>query len=446
MKHLLKIDFNRLPDLFNKKFLLLLVPVFFALMIIPTFAYSQLVDKSIKANQKEFFYFDPMIFYSSEEFKPRLDAYIEIPLENLQFKKNYDTKLYDASINYTIKITNSANEVVVNESISDFVTTDKDMQKNLDESAKYIVKEYYLNPGSYSIEVSLTDINTKKDKVLKKNLSVIDYSRKDISFSDIMLVSNLKQENGKKVITPLVDKNIDNIKDLFLFFEIYNSKNENLTNIYSYQVTDNKNNIIEKGDFTYTLTPGINKHFEKVQTKNMIYGDYKLEISDKLNGEILASKDFFNRMIGIPVNLKNLDLLIDQMIYIATSDEMEKIRRSTSGDSRQKSFIEFWKSKDPSPGTSRNELMIEYYKRINTANERYSHYIDGWKTDMGMVFIIFGEPNNIERFPFTENTKPYEVWDFYSLNKQFIFVDESGFGDYKLTNPIWDQERTKIRY
>lgn len=446
MKHFLKFNFKKLTDFLFKKIQLPFLPVVFTVLMLPSFTFSQLVDQTIRGNQKEFFYFDPMIFYSSDEFKPRLDAYIEIPLENLQFKKNYNTKLYDASINYTIKITNSTNEVVVNESISDYVSTNKDMQKNLDESAKYIVKEYYLNPGNYKIEVSLTDINTKKDKVINKNLSVNDYSRKDVSFSDIMLVSKLKQENGKKVITPLVDKNIDNIKDLFLFFEIYNSKNENLTNIFSYKVTDNKNNIIEKGDFTYTLIPGINKHFEKVQTKNMIYGDYKLEISDKINGEILASKDFFNRMIGIPVNLKNLDLLIDQMIYIASSDDINKIRRSAAGDERQKSFIEFWKSKDPSPGTSRNELMIEYYKRINTANERYSHYIDGWKTDMGMVYIIFGEPNNIERYPFTENTKPYEIWDFYSLNKQFIFVDESGFGDYKLTNPIWDEERTKIRF
>jgi len=414
--------------------------------IYPEKVFSQLVDNSIKPNEKEFFYFDPMIFYSAQEFKPRLDAYIEIPLDNLQFKKNYTTKMYDASIVYSIKITNSSKEVVINESISDYVTTDKNMQKNLGESAKFIVKEYFLNPGTYDIEVSLTDINTKKEKVVNQKIKVSDYSEKEVSFSDIMLVSKLKQENGKKVITPLVDKNIDNITELFLFFEIYNSKNENVSNSYAYKITDSKSNVIEKGLLTYTISPGINKFFEKIKTNNLIYGDYKLEITDNIKGEKLAEKLFSNKMIGIPVNLKNLDLLVDQLIYIATSDEIDKIRKSSSSEIKQKNFILFWKSKDPSPGTSRNELMLEYYKRINTANERYSHYIDGWKTDMGMVYIIFGEPSNIERFPFTENTKPYEIWDFYSLNKQFIFMDESGFGDYKLTNPIWDQDKTKIRF
>ena len=43
-----------------------------------------------------------------------------------------------------------------------------------------------------------------------------------------------------------------------------------------------------------------------------------------------------------------------------------------------------------------------------------------------------------------ENTKPYEIWEFYNDNRQFIFVDDTGFGDYKLMTPIWDEDRTKI--
>ena len=64
---------------------------------------------------------------------------------------------------------------------------------------------------------------------------------------------------------------------------------------------------------------------------------------------------------------------------------------------------------------------------------------------MGMVYIIYGEPNTIERYPFTENTKPYEIWQYYSANKEFIYVDETGFGDYKLAIPIWDNDRNTIQ-
>ena len=38
--------------------------------------------------------------------------------------------MYDASVNYTVKITNSANEVVINESISDYVGTSKKIRRS----------------------------------------------------------------------------------------------------------------------------------------------------------------------------------------------------------------------------------------------------------------------------------------------------------------------------
>ena len=406
---------------------------------------SQLKDNKIKETEKEFFFVDPMVFYSRDQMKARLDVYLEIPLENLQFKKNSSTKQYDASISYTIKITNSSGEIVSNESIKDFISTSKSDQKKLDESAKFIVKEFYLNPGIYALDVSLSDINTKKEKTSKDRVTIIDFAVKNISFSDIMLVSNLKVENGKKIITPLIDKNIDNLKEIYLFFEIYNSQNKEVKNYFSYKISDLKGKAFEKGEYEYNLAPGINKFFEKIPTKDLVFGSYKIEIKDKSNGELIAEKEFTNKLNGIPVNMKDLNLLIDQMLYIATGEELSKIKNASTDELKEKYFIEFWRGKDPNPYTHRNEYMGDYYKRIDIANERYTHWIDGWKTDMGMIFIVYGEPSNIERYPFTENTKPYEIWQYYSSNKEFIFVDESGFGVYKLTIPIWDVNGTRIR-
>ena len=406
---------------------------------------QELEDKSIKKVEKDFFFVDPMVFYSKDQMKARLDVYLEIPLENLQFKKNYTSKLYDASISYVIKITNSSGEIVSNESIKDFITTSKAEQKKLDESAKFIVKEFYLNPGNYNIEVSLTDINTKKEKSKKDKIDIIDYAGKSISFSDIMLVSNLKIENGKKIITPLIDKNIDNLKEIFLFFEIYNSENKEVTNNFSYKITDLKGKDFEKGEYEYKLAPGINKFFEKIPTINLVFGSYRIEIKNKSNGELIAEKEFTNKLNGFPVNMKDMNLLIDQLLYIATGEELSKIKNAPTDELKEKYFIEFWRGKDPNPYTHKNEYMGDYYKRIEIANERYTHWIDGWKTDMGMIYIVYGEPSNIERYPFTENTKPYEIWQYYSSNKEFIFVDDTGFGDYKLMIPIWDVNGTRIR-
>jgi hypothetical protein len=82
--------------------------------------------------------------------------------------------------------------------------------------------------------------------------------------------------------------------------------------------------------------------------------------------------------------------------------------------------------------------MEQYYARVEYANKHFSHFQEGWRTDMGMVYITFGPPNNVERHPFDIDSKPYEIWAYYDLNYQFVFVDQTGFGDYRLITPIWE--------
>ena len=62
-------------------------------------------------------------------------------------------------------------------------------------------------------------------------------------------------------------------------------------------------------------------------------------------------------------------------------------------------------------------------------------------SDIGLVYVIFGAQSNIERHPYDMDAKPYEIWDYYDDNKQFVFVDNTGFGDYRLITPIWDTFR-----
>ncbi len=59
---------------------------------------------------------------------------------------------------------------------------------------------------------------------------------------------------------------------------------------------------------------------------------------------------------------------------------------------------------------------------------------EGWKTDRGRVYIMYGEPNEIERYPNQTQTRPYEIWSYYDLEGgvRFVFGDITGFADYQL--------------
>jgi GWxTD domain-containing protein len=155
-------------------------------------------------------------------------------------------------------------------------------------------------------------------------------------------------------------------------------------------------------------------------------------------------RTFTVRWSGMPVEVEDIDLAIDQMQYVLDEDAIYEMKEQEPALKREM-WLAFWKKRDPTPESEKNELMEEYYSRVTFANRQFTHYTDGWKSDRGMVYIIFGPPSNIERRPFENNSKPYEVWTYYEQNREFVFVDASGFGDYKLQTPIWDDYETRVR-
>jgi GWxTD domain-containing protein len=167
-------------------------------------------------------------------------------------------------------------------------------------------------------------------------------------------------------------------------------------------------------------------------------GRYKLELTvGEGKDAVKKFKDMSIHWMDMPSQATDLDQAIEQLLYIAKGREIKKMKK-LEGDEKMAAFKDFWKQMDPTPGTDGNELMDEYYRRVDYANRNYSTFRPGWKTDRGMVYIILGPPNEVERHPFESDSKPYEVWTYYTVNRYFVFVDYSGFGDYRLEGQFWD--------
>jgi GWxTD domain-containing protein len=123
---------------------------------------------------------------------------------------------------------------------------------------------------------------------------------------------------------------------------------------------------------------------------------------------------------------------VEQLRYIASPEEMNKLKE-TKEEERLQAWIDFWRAKDPTPQTVENELQEEYYRRLAYANANFGIFQrEGWTTDMGRIYIIYGHPDEVERHPFERETKPYQIWYYYQRNIQIIFVDESGYGEYEI--------------
>jgi hypothetical protein len=85
--------------------------------------------------------------------------------------------------------------------------------------------------------------------------------------------------------------------------------------------------------------------------------------------------------------------------------------------------------------------MDEYYKRVAYAIIHFDSFVDGWETDMGMIYIIFGAPDDIERSVLSQVQNTTEIWYYYQIQESFIFIDKDGFGNFRLSTPFLGYKR-----
>lgn len=141
---------------------------------------------------------------------------------------------------------------------------------------------------------------------------------------------------------------------------------------------------------------------------------------------------FDARWLDMPTSLYDLDLSTEPLQFILTKDDYSKLRGG-GRETRIRKFDEFWKKKDTTPLTAYNEVMHEFYRRVDFAfiAFRTMREINGAITDRGRIYILFGKPTSTERTLITGGA-PKEIWKYGSINKIFTFEDPSKQGNYKL--------------
>jgi GWxTD domain-containing protein len=415
-----------------------------ALLLVQVATAQVEVTEGLIGNAASPFDVDAISFMSDSTNASRLDIYVAIPYEQLSFVKKGES--FTASYEMTIAITDSSN-ALVNERLWTREISVPSFEQSVASGASNIEQRIMvLSPGRYRIAVICRDLESRLTRRVYKQLLIPDYRKPGLQLSDIMLIAKLaEKEDGKKTIKPSISANVVDIPaPLHIFFEAYNFSTPDTLHFIT-TVFNAKNEKLYQADTMLYLGSTRNKLFLRVDHSNLAIGDYKMFVhaysrntNPTVNSLANTSRPFLVRWAGLPKSVKDIDIAIEQLRYIAKEHEIEHIKAAATAEEKQKRFFEYWKKKDPNPNTLRNERMEEHYARVEYANKHFKHYIEGWRTDMGMVYIIFGAPSNVERHPFDSDAKPYETWSYYELNYTFTFVDQTGFGDYRLTTPIWD--------
>ncbi|MHB8259597.1 MAG: GWxTD domain-containing protein [Bacteroidia bacterium] len=86
--------------------------------------------------------------------------------------------------------------------------------------------------------------------------------------------------------------------------------------------------------------------------------------------------------------------------FILSKDEFQKMMNAPD---KQASIDKFWLDIAGNKDHAK-ELIKCYYNRVQDANTFFTSHLEGWKTDMGMIYIVFGSPTK------TYKTKQMETW------------------------------------
>jgi GWxTD domain-containing protein len=112
--------------------------------------------------------------------------------------------------------------------------------------------------------------------------------------------------------------------------------------------------------------------------------------------------------------LGRLETLLGPLIYITTKDENEKLLQA-GGDKKKFDPVILGITGNSERAKT---FMRSYFKRVEFANKQFTSYKEGWKTDRGMVYIIYGAPDVVYI------SEGREVWEYRGerLSQRFQFI------------------------
>ena len=296
-------------------------------------------------------------------------------------------------------------------------------------------KNFAVEFGNYKVSVTVTDPTSGKS-VTRTDDIVIPHPGSGPYLSDIVIFGK-DNEDTSQAWQPLttydISKTIDSLRFLV---QLNNDKGEvEFMTQLSFFRTDTSyaarlhylSQRIETGahdGFFYQDETVIDQNLSSLSgSGHQLYeftyprpprGNYRfimklINHSNNNNGNTYKARDFGVKSENYP-QLKTARELTRPLIYLMDEKKYKQMLKISEPDSLKVAVDHFWLSNIEDEQEALEVLQL-YYERVEEANKQFSNFKEGWKTDPGMVYILFGPPwYNLTR----GNTM---IW-YYSFNRQ----------------------------
>jgi GWxTD domain-containing protein len=291
-------------------------------------------------------------------------------------------------------------------------------------------------PGSYDLRISTEDLDSQEESSSSQRITVPDHSRVPVGFADLEL--GVADSAGR--FTPVPTRRLGmNVALLAARAVLFDRRPGNWPRRYSFRhrIRDDHGEELLAGVEEVTLQHSADPVVIRPTRPDLFLGTYVFEVELAEGQSKWRVERSFEVEESGPPRGKEFERMLEPLAFIAEPGEIEALR-ALAPEQQTRGWEEFWRRRDPTPETPRNEAMLEFFRRVHYAEEHFQGYGPGWRSDMGRVYIKYGPPDQVETRPATAQTAPLEIWYYNRPYRRLVFEDREGFGRYVLRTGVAD--------
>jgi len=394
---------------------------------------------------------DYAIFPAENPEQLRLEIYYQIYNYALEFAPDSGRFKADYVVNVRVLDEDKVPAKTFNEEKS-VTVSDMDRARS---STDYRVNQlsFDLDPGKYKVEFTLQVIGSRPVTSRDFDVKLEKFDSKYPKLSDIELVqaAGTIQEGqnpgpfrkGDLMVVPSLNGAFggDENGRMFFYLEIHRGSDSSEAVTVETLLRGEDEGMVYRDSLTTPLAEPITRQLREISLADYPPDSYELTVS--LHGRRYRELDKKSAEFRVPwtqyaILRWNYDTALDQLEVIADRKDVKPLRKIEDLAARKEAIEKFWAERDPDKTTPVNELQVVFYRRVDKANRLFSILRrDGWRTDRGRVLIRYGEPDQIDDYPFSMDRRPYQEWHYYRSGRyrKFVFVDYNEDGDYRLQYP-----------
>lgn len=284
-------------------------------------------------------------------------------------------------------------------------------------------EEIKIKPGSYEVIVSVLDRSSGKASTRTSEATIPDPEQPEINITTVRLMGKVTDDDPSIPYFPITTYTVSSGLDSLMFtFQVTNNDLDSPLEVKSrllrYEGDSSAARPMNFNNYSPSTLPYIGVDMRnpeeidfttrRLDQPGSVLIDFKYDLLQRGNyrfevettdeeGEIIyKARDFSIKSENYPAIVTPRELA-EPLIYLMDRKDHEEMMEITDPDSLKEAIDRFWLSNIGNMSKAKSVISL-YYERVEQANKQFTTFKEGWKTDLGMMYILFGPPWYIDRY------------------------------------------------